>query len=139
MLNPIRISMPVKQRRDPKSKLRQDKEGARVPGGQRSKIGQTASTDKPFSTRATLGTSASTLRTTREQESQEDREARLDRQRLRTSHLTPGQCLVPLLLKLKSPYKRPGSSQLSIRRSSIFCCCATATLGTWWDYKQFDH
>ena len=55
------------------------------------------STDKPFNTRATLGTSASTLRTRREQESQEDREARLDRQCLRTNHITPGQRWVPQL------------------------------------------
>ena len=34
---------------------------------------------------------ASYDRTTKERESQEDREARLDRQRLRTNHLTPGQ------------------------------------------------
>ena len=34
----------------------------------------------------------------REQESQEDREARLDRQRLRTNHLTPGQRWVTLLV-----------------------------------------
>ena len=44
----------------------------------------------------TLG--ASYERTTREQESQEDREARLDRQHLRTNHLTPGQRWVPLLV-----------------------------------------
>ena len=42
---------------------------------------------------------ASYDRTTREQESQEeDREARLDRQRLRTNHLTPRQRWVPLLV-----------------------------------------
>ena len=33
---------------------------------------------------------ASYERTNREQESEEDREARFDRQRLRTNHLTPG-------------------------------------------------
>ena len=37
-------------------------------------------------------------RTRREQESQEDREAKLDRQRLRTNKLTPGQRWVPLLV-----------------------------------------
>ena len=36
--------------------------------------------------------------TRREQEAQEDREARLDRQRLRTNHLTPGQRWVPQLV-----------------------------------------
>ena len=41
---------------------------------------------------------ASYERTTREQESQEDRAARLDRQRLLTNHLTPGQRWVPLLV-----------------------------------------
>ena len=41
---------------------------------------------------------ASYDRTTREQESQEDREARLDRQRLRTKHLTPRQRWVPHLV-----------------------------------------
>ena len=41
---------------------------------------------------------ASYERTTREQESQEDIEAILDRQRLRTNHLTSGQRWVPLLV-----------------------------------------
>ena len=40
---------------------------------------------------------ASYDRTRREQESREDREARLDRQRLRTNDLTPGQRWVPQL------------------------------------------
>ena len=37
-------------------------------------------------------------RTTREQEYQEDREARLNRQHLRTNHLTPRQRCLPLLV-----------------------------------------
>ena len=41
---------------------------------------------------------ASYDRTRREQESQKDREARLDRQRLRKNHLTPGQRWVTLLV-----------------------------------------
>ena len=41
---------------------------------------------------------ASYERTTRKQESQEDREARLDRQRLRTNHSTPRQRWVPQLV-----------------------------------------
>ena len=41
---------------------------------------------------------ASYDRTTREHESQEDREVRLDRQRLLTNHLTPGQPWVPQLV-----------------------------------------
>ena len=41
---------------------------------------------------------ASYERTSREQESQEDREARFDRQRLRTNHLTPRQRWVPQLV-----------------------------------------
>ena len=47
---------------------------------------------------------ASCDRTTREQESQEDREARLDRQRLRTNHLTPRQRWVPQLVCYKINY-----------------------------------
>ena len=41
-------------------------------------------------------------------ESQEDREARLDRQRLRTNHLAPGQCWVPLLgaSPIVKPFKK---------------------------------
>ena len=50
----------------------------------------------------TLG--ASYERTRREQESQEDRDARLDRQRLRTNHLTPGQRWVPQLVWNKTGY-----------------------------------
>ena len=42
--------------------------------------------------------SMSNKRTTREQDSQEDREARLDRQRLLTNHLTPRQRWVPQLV-----------------------------------------
>ena len=38
----------------------------------------------------------------REQEYQEDREARLDRQRLGTNHLTPGQHCVALLCPIYS-------------------------------------
>ena len=45
----------------------------------------------------TLG--ASNNRTRREQESQEDREARFDRQRLRTNYLAPRQRWVPQLVK----------------------------------------
>ena len=45
-------------------------------------------------------TGASYERTRREQESQEDREATLDRQRLRTYHLTPRQSWVPQLYKI---------------------------------------
>ena len=37
----------------------------------------------------------------REQESQEVKEGRLDRQRLRTNHLTPRQRWVPLLVRIK--------------------------------------
>ena len=43
-------------------------------------------------------------RITREQESKEDIEARLDRQGLRTNHLTPGQRWVPLLVFTKFAY-----------------------------------
>ena len=39
---------------------------------------------------------------------QEDREARLDRQRLRTNHLTPGQRWVPLLVSTIGKYKDGG-------------------------------
>ena len=42
---------------------------------------------------------ASYDRTRREQEFQGNREARLDRQRLRTNHLTPGKRWIPLLVK----------------------------------------
>ena len=63
-----------------------------------------ASTGKPFNTQATLGTSASTLKTRREQESQEDKEARLDRQHLRTNYLTPRQRWVPQLVIYKGTY-----------------------------------
>ena len=52
---------------------------------------------KPWGRAGTPG--ASYDRTKREQESQEDREARLDRERLRTNHLTPGYCWVPLLVE----------------------------------------
>ena len=45
---------------------------------------------------------ASNDRTMREQESQVGREARLDRQRLLTNHLTPGQRWVPQLALYKS-------------------------------------
>ena len=41
---------------------------------------------------------ASCERTRREQESQEDRETRLGRQRIRTNHLTPRQRWVPQLV-----------------------------------------
>ena len=41
---------------------------------------------------------ASYDRTRRGQESQEDREARLDRKRLSTNDLTPGQRWIPLLV-----------------------------------------
>ena len=41
---------------------------------------------------------ASYEKTRREQSSQEDREARLDRQRLRSNHLTPRQRWVPRLV-----------------------------------------
>ena len=40
-------------------------------------------------------------RKAREQETREDRAARLDRQRLRTNHWTPGKCWVPLLVTNK--------------------------------------
>ena len=43
---------------------------------------------------------ASYERARREQVSQEDREAKLDRQRLRTNHLTPRQRWVPQLVML---------------------------------------
>ena len=61
-------------------------------------------------------------RTTREQESQEDREAILDSQRLqRTNHLTPGQRWVTLLVihsynhnsLLSSKTKQPTTKELS--------------------------
>ena len=55
---------------------------------------------------------ASYERTTKEQESQEDREAILDRQRLRTNHLTPRQRWVPQLvydknIRVYRKYYRP--------------------------------
>ena len=43
---------------------------------------------------------ASCARTTREHESLEDREARLDRKRLRKNHLTPRQRWVPQLFRI---------------------------------------
>ena len=50
---------------------------------------------------------ASYERTTRERVSQEDREAKLDRKRLQTNHLTPRQRWVPQLVenvKNRNPY-----------------------------------
>ena len=44
---------------------------------------------------------ASYERTRREQDSQEDREVRLDRERLRTNHSTPSQHWVPQLVSTK--------------------------------------
>ena len=63
---------------------------------------------------------ASYERTRREQESQKDREARLDRQRLRTNHLTPGQRWgwVPLLVITK-PVQSPGINNFLLWLSEV--------------------